>query len=551
MAQLQLGESHASLPRQTANTSLSSFIGTSGSTGTAQPLQQGLPESQSNPDIGTGPSRTVYLGNLPPEITAHELLNYVRSGIVESLRLVPSKNCAFVSFLDDKAAMLFHSDAVLKRLCINGHDINVGWGRQLPLDPLVESSVARYHATRNVYLGNLPFDTTEDQLTADLKDFGEIEAVKILSDKHIAFVHFTSIVSAIKCVQSLPLIGSYRERKVFFGKDRCAFITKTQQHNAAQYLGLNPNSEDLLQQVDRGKIASALVQQSNAAAMIATAAGGASNMGNRTIYLGNLHPDTTVEEVCNVVRGGILQDIHLIPEKHACFVTFVDPISAAQFFAMSTVHGLIIHNRKNKVGWGKHSGPLPNSLNLAVANGASRNIYIGGLDKIPEIAFTKHKLHEDFKRFGEIEQINFFEQRHCAFVNFTNISNAIKAIDGIRNNSDYDKCKVNFGKDRCGNAPRQYQSRTVAKQHRRVDSQSLESVQGRTAQSPDIIFPLYKAGQSPPPLRPVHQHSQFPQGTPNSISSVDSDVNDEDLAEYVTDGAGQTMPLGIIMGKPT
>jgi hypothetical protein len=29
-------------------------------------------------------------------------------------------------------------------------------------------------------------------------------------------------------------------------------------------------------------------------------------VANRTIYLGNIHPDTTCEEICNVVRGGIL-----------------------------------------------------------------------------------------------------------------------------------------------------------------------------------------------------------------------------------------------------
>ncbi|GMG26278.1 unnamed protein product [Ambrosiozyma monospora] len=413
------------------------------------PMQQGS---------GSGaPSRTVYLGNVPSDITYNELLNHVRSGTVESLKMLPSKNCAFISFLDENSAMLFHSDAILKRLTINNHDIKIGWGKPTPVHPVVASCVARYNATRNVYLGNLDENVTEEELYRDLEEYGPIDTIKILHEKKIAFVHFTSILAAIRCVQSLPLVEQYKDRKVFYGKDRCAFITKTQQHNAAQYLGLNPNSENLLNQVDRDLIANALVQQSNAAAVIATSAGGSANLGNRTIYLGNLHPDSTIEEICNVVRGGILQNIRLINERHVCFITFIDPISAAQFYAMSSLHGLIIHNRKIKVGWGKHSGPLPNSINLAVGNGASRNIYIGGLDKISELSFTKEKLDSDFKEFGDIEQINFFEERHCCFVNFTNISNAIKAIDGIRNNEDYLQCKINFGKDRCGNTPRQFQ----------------------------------------------------------------------------------------------
>ena len=44
--------------------------------------------------------------------------------------------------------------------------------------------------------------------------------------------------------------------------------------------------------------------------------------------------------------------------------------------------------------------------------------------------------------------------RNCAFVNFTNISNAIKAIDGIKNKSEYANLRIAHGKDRCANPPR-------------------------------------------------------------------------------------------------
>lgn len=483
-------------------------------------------------------SRTVYLGNVPPYTTAKKLLDHVRSGIVESLRIISSKNCAFVSFLDEKAAMVFHSDAILKRLTIDNHEIKIGWGKPTAVPPVVASCVTRYHATRNVYLGNIPSDTTEAELVSDLAEYGEIETVKILPEKRIAFVHFTSIFAAIRCVQTLPLVPKYSNRKVFYGKDRCAFITKTQQHNAAQYLGLNPHQENLLDKVDRDQIASALVQQSNAAAMIATAAGGSSNLGNRTIYLGNLHPETTAEEICNVVRGGILQNIRQIPERHVCFVTFIDPISAAQFYAMASIHGLMINNGKVKVGWGKHSGPLPSSISLAVASGASRNIYIGGLDKIPEIAFTKEKLYHDFKPFGDIEQINFFEQRHCCFVNFTNISNAVKAIDGIHNNHDYERCKINFGKDRCGNAPRQFQLSRSHSGSRPSSSTSISTTTSYKIQKLPLSLDFFRQQRSSEPydandqmsigsanslpvLQPLKQQSQL-----SFISSSNSGVTD-------------------------
>lgn len=40
-------------------------------------------------------------------------------------------------------------------------------------------------------------------------------------------------------------------------------------------------------------------------------------------------------------------------------------------------------------------------------------------------------------------------------MNFTNISNAIKAIDGIKNKPEYANLRIAHGKDRCANAPRQ------------------------------------------------------------------------------------------------
>lgn len=415
--------------------------------------------SGSAPSPGA-PSRTVYLGNIPSDIEPRELLDYVRSGILELVKILPSKNCAFISFIDHQSALLFHSDCILKKLNIKGHDIKIGWGKISPILPAVLECIQRDGATRNVYLGNLNNPETgemisEEELRSDLSVYGPIDCIKIIPEKGIAFIHFLSILSAIRCVGNLPMKEKYLDKKCFYGKDRCAFITKTQQHNAAQYLGLAPGMEHIVTAADREFISSALVQQSAAAAQIATHAGGANNLGNRTVYLGNLHQESSVEEICNVVRGGLLQSIRYLKERHVCFITFIDPIAAAQFFAMCQLHGLTIHNRKIKVGWGKHSGPLSNALSLAVSNGASRNIYVGNISDFKY--YNQDKLREDFSKFGDIEQINYLESKNCAFINFVNISNAIKAIDGIKSFGDYKSLKINFGKDRCGNLPRQFQ----------------------------------------------------------------------------------------------
>ncbi|KAL4760510.1 putative differentiation regulator (Nrd1) [Aspergillus foveolatus] len=455
----------------------------------------GSPAAAVTPGLLSGTSRTVYLGNIPPETPAEEILNHVRSGQIESVRLLPDKNCAFISFLDSNSATHFHSDAILKKLAIKGNDIKVGWGKPSQVPTSVALAVQQSGASRNVYLGNLPEETTEDELREELGKFGPIDTVKIVKEKAIGFVHFLSITNAMKAVSQLPQEAKWQTpRRVFYGKDRCAYVSKTQQQNAAQFLGIAPGYAHILNSADRDLITNALAQQSVAAAAVATSAGGVNNLGNRTIYLGNIHPETTIEEICNVVRGGLLHHIRYIPDKHICFVTFIDPTSAASFYALSNLQGLMIHNRRLKIGWGKHSGPLPPAIALAVSGGASRNVYVGNLDE----SWAEDRLRQDFSEYGEIELVNTLREKSCAFVNFTNIANAIKAIEGMRNREEYRRFKINFGKDRCGNPPRQ--TGNAGQQTRNGGG-----VEGAQSPSPALngFHTLGQPGAQPSPTRPA------------------------------------------------
>ncbi|ELR08981.1 hypothetical protein GMDG_00599 [Pseudogymnoascus destructans 20631-21] len=470
-------------------------------------MQMQMPTSpQQAQGIAAGTSRTVYLGNIPPETSAEEILGHVRSGQIESVRLLPDKNCAFISFLDGASATHFHSDAILKKLAIRGQDIKIGWGKPSQVPTSVALAVQQSGASRNVYLGNLSEDITEDELREDLGKFGPIDTVKIVREKAIGFIHFLSIGNAIKAVSQLPQEPKWQApRKVYYGKDRCAYVSKTQQQNAAQYLGIAPGYAHVLNGADRDLISNALAQQSVAAAAVATTAGGINNLGNRTVYLGNIHPETTIEEICNVVRGGLLHHIRYIPDKHICFVTFIDPTSAASFYALSNLQGLMIHNRRLKIGWGKHSGALPPAIALAVSGGASRNVYVGNLDE----SFTEDRLRQDFTEYGDIELVNTLREKSCAFVNFTNIANAIKAIEAIRGKEDYRRFKVNFGKDRCGNPPRQLQQQP---QPSRADA-----VNPPPPQATRVTLKTAPAQPTPKPLPPP---SSPPKSTPLALSST-------------------------------
>ena len=484
-------------------------------------------------------SRTVYLGNIPPETSAEEILGHVRSGQIESVRLLPDKNCAFISFLEGSSATHFHSDAILKKLAIRGQDIKVGWGKPAQVPTSVALAVQQSGASRNVYLGNLPDTVTEIELREDLGKFGPIDTVKLVREKAIGFVHFLSISNAIKAVSQLPQEPKWQApRRVYYGKDRCAYVSKTQQQNAAQYLGIAPGYAHVLNGADKDLISNALAQQSVAAAAVATTAGGVSNLGNRTVYLGNIHPETTIEEICNVVRGGLLHHIRYIPDKHICFVTFIDPTSAASFYALSNIQGLMIHNRRLKIGWGKHSGALPPAIALAVSGGASRNVYIGNLDE----SWSEERLRQDFSEYGEIELVNALREKSCAFVNFTNIANAIKAIEAIRSREEYGRFKINFGKDRCGNAPRQNTHTNNLQQQHGMHRESM-------TQSPlnsSLQQPQSHNGSS---VSPTRQLLSPPPGSTASSSQNGLQLPQQTQTASTVLNAGNNNPLTMFLNQ--
>ena len=435
-----------------------------------------LPNAQNTPS-----GRTVYIGNLPADASVDELLSLIKFGPIESVRVLPEKSCAFISFLDASTAAACHADACVKKLSLHSNELKIGWGKPSPVPPAVLAAVQQNQATRNVYLGSLDDGVTEQTLRDDLSRFGPIDQVKIVRDKNIGFVHFLSIGTAIKVVTTVPTEEAWANKRVNYGKDRCAYIPKSQQQNqahnhqaaamgmaAAASLGY-PTSQMLpfgsFGQVEEN----GGMGPPNAAAL--------SQMGNRTVYLGNIHSETTTEEICNHIRGGILQNIRFIPEKHIAFVTFVDPNAALAFFHLASYSGVMIHNRRLKIGWGKHSGPLSPAIAMAVQAGGSRNVYVGNIDN-PDM-LDEDKLRKDFGDFGEVEQVNGLKEKNCvsahiclddrtdgqadltcrcmrgqAFVNFCNIQNAIKAIEAMKNHQDYQNVKIAYGKDRCGNPPR-------------------------------------------------------------------------------------------------
>ncbi|KAK9711593.1 hypothetical protein K7432_007727 [Basidiobolus ranarum] len=398
--------------------------------------------------------RTIYIGNLPSDTPVDEVLNQVKGGPIENIKVLPEKNCIFISFLDGTSAATFYHEASTRKLSIKGQDLKVGWGKpsQIPTSVLV---AVQSGASRNVYLGSLEDSMTEEQIREELSVFGQIDTIKIIREKNIGFVHFLSVSNAVKCVSTLQTDPQWAGKRVNYGKDRCAQTPKSFQNSGYLagagmgypgfpsaggfgVMGFDPYSANVMGSDPSGQ-----------AGYFASGYGAMNPAGNRTIYLGNIHPETTCEDICNVVRGGILHQIRFMTDKHIAFISFIDANAAMNFFNLASYSGIVVKNRRLKIGWGK-SNPLPPAVAMAVQSGATRNVYIGNIDD----AIDEEKLKQDFSVFGEIELVNMLKDKNCAFVNFTNILSAVKAIDGIKSNPEYSNFRINYGKDRCGNPPR-------------------------------------------------------------------------------------------------
>jgi hypothetical protein len=261
--------------------------------------------------------------------------------------------------------------------------------------------------------------------------------VDVIASKRIAFVHFASVNSALKCKAALSQEPQWARFRLNFGPDRCAPGGKHKQYAGKIYGGM---------------------QQAHWAPHHAPVYGGSGggmgamdmNNANRTVWLGGAIEGVTEHALCNVVRGGLVEEIRMLPEKKCAFVTFVRGADAA-LFIQTHANGLeVSQGTKLKVGWGKPT-PFRKNVAAAVAQGATRNLFLGGVDD----SLSEDRLRADLSKFGVIEKVNVLLEKKIAFVNFTSINATLNCAAELRNpeselhQQGYGVFKVNFGKDRC------------------------------------------------------------------------------------------------------
>lgn len=409
-------------------------------------------ESWGHPERA-GHSRTLYLGNVPAGLPPHEIFNSIRGGAVESLRYLSEKNCAFVDFCSAAGALAFWQRLPgSRRLEMGGAEVRIGWAQSSAVNPTVEMAI-KNGATRCIYISPWDEEADEATLQSHFEPFGALDTVKIVRERGCAFVYMTSVADAIKAISVLSARAEFAGKRVNFGKDRCgggvggrdAVVAATAAANTAvDATTSHPLPTSPREGRQRGEEGEIPTPQAPTLGRPATTRMPAL----RTIYLGGVPEGTTAQDLCNIIRGGMLEKIRLTPERRCAFVTFIEAEAAAAFHVFAEgCGGIWVRGCRLKLGWGQESY-VPNAVTAALRLGATRNVYLGNvdLDRLGEPA-----LLEAASAFGPVETVNLVRRpRQVAFVAFCCLLDAVKAVECWRTaDSMFAQCTVSFGKDRC------------------------------------------------------------------------------------------------------
>ncbi|KAI9284771.1 armadillo-type protein [Umbelopsis sp. AD052] len=154
------------------------------------------------------PTRSLWFGNVDPALTVPELMQiFSPYGPIESARVLPDKECAFVNFVNLDDALRAKDDfGSSLASSLGGSFVKVGFGK-----PEVATAASSNNdmnntvqgPTRALWIGNLPSSTTATMLRTVFSTFGVIESARILAHKNCGFVNFDSQDDAIRAKKAL------------------------------------------------------------------------------------------------------------------------------------------------------------------------------------------------------------------------------------------------------------------------------------------------------------------------------------------------------------
>lgn len=146
-------------------------------------------------------SNTLWVGSLPWECSEQDLRDsFQEYGNIENIRMLPAKNCAFVTFTHIECAIKAHEQSY--SIFVKGSPVKIGWGKP-PSNIYQRNPYDGMPPSRNLWVGYISVTTSEDDLRNFFIQFGPIERVKVLPHKQCAFILYTHLESAIKAKDTM------------------------------------------------------------------------------------------------------------------------------------------------------------------------------------------------------------------------------------------------------------------------------------------------------------------------------------------------------------
>ncbi|KAJ2716926.1 hypothetical protein H4R19_000325 [Coemansia spiralis] len=149
---------------------------------------------------GGVPTRSLWVGNVDPRLTSQDLVElFGKYGRVESLRLLPDKECAFVNFLRIEDAVRARED-LHAGARIGSSTVRVGYGKG---EAHASGDAQAMQPTRALWIGNIAPSLQPSQLARVFQSFGAIESARVLNHKNCGFVNFTRLEDAVRAKQAM------------------------------------------------------------------------------------------------------------------------------------------------------------------------------------------------------------------------------------------------------------------------------------------------------------------------------------------------------------
>ncbi|KAJ3327209.1 hypothetical protein HDU76_012209 [Blyttiomyces sp. JEL0837] len=149
------------------------------------------------PQDHQSPTRSLWIGNIDLTLSPADLLSIFSAfGPIESLRILPEKECAFVNFMQVEDAIRAREE--MQNTRIGNTVVRLGYGKA---DGLGESQGMQ--PTKSLWIGNIPPTTDPHDLESLFSTFGPVESARVLTHKNCGFVNFDRLEDAIEARKAM------------------------------------------------------------------------------------------------------------------------------------------------------------------------------------------------------------------------------------------------------------------------------------------------------------------------------------------------------------